>query len=306
MSRVNLNHREAQTRRDFTLIELLVVIAIIAILAAILLPALQAARERAHASQCVNNLKQIGTAAQSYGSESGGYHLHCYGSFQVRPGVCGYTRLSGYVSGPRFKKISTLATGSNYSAGATYPDGSPAILDTQMPETFFCPATNFSKQKSFKGLSAYAMARGPSVGVPIPLYKRGDFPATPGSQSNDNVLKLRIATPRLVLAGDSSFFRTGYIQSTALLAYQDSDSFALLIPRHNGRANLLHVDGHVSSKAGDDLFTDTYIAFIRGVTNNSGYYKIGGHPQANLVTQYYEEEAWAIGSSAAITSPRGK
>ena len=81
--------KNCQSKRiGFTLIELLVVIAIIAILAGMLLPALNTARDKGRSSSCTNNLKQFSMAAASYTQENDDYILprnHC----QVAPGRTG-------------------------------------------------------------------------------------------------------------------------------------------------------------------------------------------------------------------------
>src|SRR5574340_676005 len=74
-----------QKSTGFTLVELLVVITIIGILIALLLPAVQAAREAARRLQCGNNLKQLGIALQTFESQ--------YETFP--PGIMGKTRASG-------------------------------------------------------------------------------------------------------------------------------------------------------------------------------------------------------------------
>ena len=76
--KLTISSRKETGKKRFTLIELLVVIAIIAILAAMLLPALSAARERARTATCLANLKQLSLAFNMYADANYGRYFNCY------------------------------------------------------------------------------------------------------------------------------------------------------------------------------------------------------------------------------------
>jgi prepilin-type N-terminal cleavage/methylation domain-containing protein/prepilin-type processing-associated H-X9-DG protein len=103
-------------RSGFTLIELLVVIAIIAVLIGLLLPAVQAAREAARRSQCVNNLKQIGLAIHNYeqavGSLPWGLGPNNWNDWGCFPLLLPYME-----QGPLFNSINFAYTGNAVHTG---------------------------------------------------------------------------------------------------------------------------------------------------------------------------------------------
>jgi len=178
-----MNARQASSRisKGFTLVELLVVIAIIGILVALLLPAVQAAREAARRMQCSNNCKQIGLALHNYHDTYKAFPMALFfdvvsASPRINGGVWGLALLPFIEQQPLYDQF-------NHNVGAINENGplgqaNVALISTPIPG-FICPSAPGGANRIYDGDS--------TVGLGIKFTWRAapsDYIATENIQRN--------------------------------------------------------------------------------------------------------------------------
>src|SRR6188508_3529740 len=165
-------------QRAFTLVELLVVIAIIGVLVALLLPAVQAAREAARRSQCSNALKQFGLALHNYGDVFKVFPARRSGTDGTIGNDTGrtmanYQRMSAFIPLLPFIEqkplFDAIAAGGKYGS-TTYAPGGPAAWNTSYPPfrtqvpILLCPSDKTPPPTASQvGRNSYAFSLGDQI-----------------------------------------------------------------------------------------------------------------------------------------------
>ena len=233
-------------KKQFTLIELLVVIAIIAILAAILMPALSSARERGKQSTCISNMKTLGSALTSYADDQVTYPW---------PAVVGTWNMPGE-TGAKYNTTWCLLTG--YRAGTVK-------YGTSYIEPFTNGKTKAGKQPQMQCPSHDGQTNGAGSKVAHYMFigssswqvSGGSYGVTGASEAAIQYDRKYSTAPSMVKApatkimmverklGDFALSSPSYIVPTRSSLPGGGNS-TKLGPVHSGKASAVHYDGHVS------------------------------------------------------------
>jgi prepilin-type N-terminal cleavage/methylation domain-containing protein/prepilin-type processing-associated H-X9-DG protein len=149
-----------RTAAAFTLIELLVVIAIIAVLLALLLPAVQMSREAARRSGCLHNLKQLGLALHNYHQDHQAFPPGRTRSFVNGQGHC-FSALAQIL--PQLDQAS-LFNSINFAHSADRSLENATARNT-MVEVFFCPSDPLRQLRPGSGPTSYMLSTGSAYPV---------------------------------------------------------------------------------------------------------------------------------------------
>ncbi len=277
-------------RKHFTLIELLVVIAIIAILAAMLLPALQQARDRARATTCVSNLKQMGTIARTYMDD----HREFWPA-----GKPDWVQIDGLYS---TNYVYNLYRGKYIGKGAVDNSGNPEAR---------CPVITLNRGKT-GGTDLITIPQtygtqyvhndvGNTAGLGqigyytnLPSFSNGYAPPASSENPMSRQPENKAVSPsmRVLLCDATTTTPVGDCQSAWLYVYNSKHrAYGKPYLLHNGRINLLTVGGNVASADDGAFLTQYYFPgfFMTGKPGSiraQKYYLDGQVPEDGLQNPY--------------------
>ncbi|MCW5551541.1 MAG: DUF1559 domain-containing protein [Verrucomicrobiae bacterium] len=225
-------------RAAFTLIELLVVIAIIAILAAMLLPALQRAKVASKNTYCKNNLRQLGLALQMYGSDTGVY------PYTVDANV---SKTWYHFLAPHYGNNFNLMTCPTFKGEWPIEQAIVWVFGNAYHRGPTAPGRVAGVSYGYNGFgvgSANATSWTANLGLGMVVNPGQTLPARKESE---------LVAPADMIAMADSMPQPGF---TNIYAFLLSISSVPTPERHNGGANIAFADGHVITDRNENLVKD--------------------------------------------------